>query len=108
MPKTWQLGFAPGHGQLVRHLSAKGFKPDEMVQANVALSNDGGKLRDRFLQPHHVPHQTIRRASASPSEDAWWAMGEPKYLNSQETPLFHKSQVLYGYGQGECGMARRA
>ena len=31
--------------------------------------------------------------------------GEPKYLNSQETPLFHKSQVLYGLNQAKARMA---
>lgn len=31
--------------------------------------------------------------------------GEPKYLNSQETPLFHKSQVLYGLDQAKARMA---
>ena len=31
--------------------------------------------------------------------------GEPKYLNSQETPLFHKSQVLYGLDKAKGAMA---
>ena len=31
--------------------------------------------------------------------------GEPKYLNSQETPLFHKSQVLYGMDKAKAAMA---
>ena len=31
--------------------------------------------------------------------------GEPKYLNSQETPLFHKSQVLYGLDHAKAAMA---
>ena len=31
--------------------------------------------------------------------------GEPKYLNSQETPLFHKSQVLYGLDKAKVAMA---
>ena len=31
VPKKWKLGFAPGRSMLVRHLSSKGFKYDEMV-----------------------------------------------------------------------------
>lgn len=104
VPKAWQLGFAPGRGQLVRHLSAKGFKPDEMVQANVALSGDGGKLRDRF-------YNRIMFPIADPQGEyiafggRVVGKGEPKYLNSQETPLFHKSQVLYGMDKAKAAMA---
>ena len=35
VPRDWNLGFAPGRGVLTRHLSSKGFKADEMVEANV-------------------------------------------------------------------------
>lgn len=104
VPKTWRLGFAPGRGQLVRHLAAKGFKPDEMVQANVALSGDGGRLRDRFYNRVMFP--------INDPQDECIAFGgrvvgkgEPKYLNSQETPLFHKSQVLYGMEKAKASMA---
>ena len=38
-------------------------------------------------------------------EDGVIGAGEPKYLNSQETPLFHKSQVLYGLDQAKARMA---
>ena len=104
VPKTWQLGFAPGHGQLVRHLSAKGFKPDEMVQANVALSNDGGKLRDRFYNRIMFPINDPQGECIAFGGRVV-GKGEPKYLNSQETPLFHKSQVLYGMDKAKAAMA---
>ena len=37
VPKRWKLGFAPGRGALVNHLSKQGFKFDEMIKANVAV-----------------------------------------------------------------------
>ena len=104
VPKTWQLGFAPGHGQLVRHLSAKGFKPDEMVQANVALSNDGGKLRDRFYNRIMFPINDPQGECIAFGGRVV-GKGEPKYLNSQETSVFHKSQVLYGLDHAKAAMA---
>lgn len=104
VPKTWRLGFAPGRGQLVRHLAAKGFKPDEMVQANVALSGDGGRLRDRFYNRVMFPINDPQGECIAFGGRVV-GKGEPKYLNSQETPLFHKSQVLYGMEKAKASMA---
>lgn len=95
IPKKWHLGFAPGHQALVRHLSSLGFKPDEMIAANVAVMRDGGRLSDRFYNrvifPINNPQGECIAFGGRVIGD-----GEPKYLNSQETPLFHKSNVLYG------------
>lgn len=104
VPKTWQLGFAPGRGSLVRHLSAKGFKPDEMIDANVALKGDGGRLRDRFFNRVMFPIRDPQGECIAFGGRVI-GKGEPKYLNSQETPLFHKSQVLYGLDKAKAAMA---
>ncbi|WP_080797224.1 DNA primase [Arabiibacter massiliensis] len=104
VPKSWRLGFAPGRGQLVRHLTAKGFKGDEMVQANVALSGDGGRLRDRFFNRVMFPINDAQGECIAFGGRVI-GKGEPKYLNSQETPLFHKSQVLYGLDKAKAAMA---
>lgn len=104
VPKTWQLGFAPGRGQLVRHLSAKGFKPEEMVEANVAMKAADGKLRDRFYNRIMFPIKDAQGECIAFGGRVV-GKGEPKYLNSQETPLFHKSQVLYGLDRAKATMA---
>lgn len=104
VPKTWHLGFAPGSGALVRHLTAKGFKSQEMVDANVAVQNEGGRLKDRFFNrimfPIRDPQGEYIAFGGRVIGD-----GQPKYLNSQETPLFHKSQVLYGLDRAKAAMA---
>ncbi len=102
--KRWQLGFAPGHGVLVRHLGSLGFTPQEMVQANVALQRDGGPLRDRFFNRAMFPIFD-ERGSAIAFGGRVIGQGEPKYLNSQETPLFHKSKVLFGLDKAKAAMA---
>lgn len=104
MAKRWQLGFAPGHGVLVRHLGSLGFTPQEMVQANVALQRDGGPLRDRFFNRAMFPIFD-ERGSAIAFGGRVIGQGEPKYLNSQETPLFHKSKVLFGLDKAKAAMA---
>lgn len=103
VPKDWQLGFAPGRESLVRHLSAKGFKADEMVEANVALSRNG-KLRDRFFNRVMFPIDDVQGDCIAFGGRVIGA-GEPKYLNSQETPIFRKSQVLYGLDHAKAAMA---
>lgn len=92
--KRWGLGFAPGHGLLVSHLRSKGFSTDEMVRANVAFSGNRG-IVDRFFDRVMFPI-----ADASGRIIAFGGRvvgkGEPKYLNSSDTPLFHKSKNLFG------------
>ncbi|MFR5616998.1 MAG: DNA primase [Eggerthella lenta] len=75
-----------------------------MVQANVALSNDGGKLRDRFYNRIMFPINDPQGECIAFGGRVV-GKGEPKYLNSQETPLFHKSQVLYGMDKAKAAMA---
>ena len=103
VPKKWKLGYAPGRKALVRHLSSKGFTPDEMLEANVAVQRDGGPVNDRFYNRVMFP---IFDASGDCIAFGGRVIGdgEPKYLNSQETPLFHKSNVLYGLDKAKKAM----
>ncbi len=104
VPRLWHLGYAPGRGNLVRHLASAGFTSDEMMSANVAVAGKGQKLRDRF-------YNRIMFPIFDPQGDCIAfggrvvGKGEPKYLNTQETPLFHKSQVLYGLDKAKSAMA---
>ena len=103
VPKTWHLGFAPGRQALVRFLSSKGFKADEMVAANVAVQRDGGRLNDRFYNRVMFPINNPQGECIAFGGRVI-GQGEPKYLNSQETPLFHKSNVLYGLDKAKNSM----
>ncbi len=104
VPKKWQLGFAPGRGALVRHLSSKGFKAEELIEANVAARGQDGKLRDRFYNRIMFPIFDVQ-GDCIAFGGRVVGKGEPKYLNSQETPIFHKSEVLYGLDKAKAAMA---
>lgn len=92
--KRWRLGFAPGHKLLVEHLKSKSFNQDEMVKANVALVGSRG-LSDRFFNRIMFPIADVNgRIIAFGGRVI--GKGEPKYLNSSDTPLFHKSRNLFG------------
>lgn len=103
VPRRWNLGFAPGRGELVRYLSGKGFKPKELLDANVAVERDG-KLRDRFYNRIMFPINDVQ-GDCIAFGGRVVGKGEPKYLNSQETPVFHKSEVLYGLDHAKAALA---
>lgn len=103
VPRRWKLGFAPGRGALVAYLSRLGFSADDMVAANVALNGRDGRLRDRFYNRVMFPIFDVSGDCIAFGGRVIGA-GEPKYLNSQETPLFHKSQVLYGLDRAKAAM----
>jgi len=92
--KTWQLGYAPGRGALVRHLAGAGFSTSEIESANLGLTGEGGQLRDRFYERIMFPiHDLQGRAIAFGGRVI--EPKEPKYLNTQDTPVFHKSENMY-------------
>ena len=102
VPKKWQLGFAPGRGELVSHLRSLGFTQKEMLDANVAVQRDN-RLSDRFYNRVMFPifdevGECIAFGGRVMGE------GEPKYLNSQETPLFSKKRTLYGLDKAKSGI----
>jgi DNA primase len=87
-PKAWD--------ELTKHLRARGFADDELIKAGLARKGQRGPIdmfRGRLMWPvRDLTGETIafgaRKLDAN--DDS------PKYLNTPETPLFKKGQVLYG------------
>jgi DNA primase len=105
IPREWQIGFAPGRSSLVRHLQQKGFSRDELVEANVALVSDSERreLRDRFFNRIMFPICDLQgRPIAFGGRII--GQGEPKYLNSAETLLFHKRDNLFAIDRAKAAM----
>ncbi len=112
---TWRLGYAPGRGQLFGHLKAKGHQPETMVKANVVTSYNG-RYRDRFFERLMFPitdlqgriiafgGRVVPGLSTAPGE----GMPTAKYLNSNDTPIFHKSDNLYGIAQARKSILERS
>lgn len=104
VPAEWDLGFAPGHTSLVNHLRGLGFTLEEMIDANVASANRSGQARDRFFNRVMFPICDVKGECIAFGGRVM-GTGEPKYLNSQETPIFHKSETLYGLHKAKAAMA---
>lgn len=94
--KRWRLGYAPaGRGEVAAALMKRGFARDELIDANIALSAEGGTLKDRFFNRLMFPISDLHgRVVAFGGRVI--GEGVPKYLNSNETLVFHKSSNLYG------------
>ena len=128
----WHIGYArPEWRVLTDHLRSKGFTDAECVTAGLSIrpEKQGSDLYDRFRGRIMFPigdaggrviafsGRFFEKIPASPSparpagggrpggDDA--KEGEPaKYVNSPETPLFHKSHVLYGLDRARGPMRR--
>ena len=88
------LGFAPSSGDmLLRHLKPK--YPEKLLEASGLFSRDqSGRFYDRFRRRIMFP---IANDAGKIIAFGGRAMGDdqPKYLNSPETPIYSKSNVLY-------------
>ena len=103
--KRWNLGFAPGRGQLVSHLSQKGFTRAEMLACDLAVDR-GGRLQDRFYDRVMFPiHDEAGRCIAFGGRVLTDA--KPKYLNTKETPVFHKSKHMFAFDYAKETIAAR-
>jgi len=93
--KRWTLGYASGgRGVLAAWLATQGFTREEAVQANLALIGDKGETKDRFFNRVMFPIADLQgRVIAFGGRVI--GDGQPKYLNSSDTPIFHKSANMY-------------
>ncbi|GAA4192922.1 DNA primase [Gryllotalpicola kribbensis] len=92
------VGYAPkSWDELTNHLKGRGFAIDELAAAGLVSQNDRGGAYDRFrgrvIWPiRDVTGTTLGFGARRLFDDD----NGPKYLNTPETAVFHKAQVLYG------------
>ena len=104
----FRLGYAPDtRGALRGELTRAGFDEKLMIEAGLLIKPeaDGRAAYDRFRGRVMFPIAD-RQGRMVAFGGRVIGVGEPKYLNSPETPLFHKSRMLYGLA--EAAKAARA
>ncbi|GAA2246314.1 DNA primase [Rarobacter faecitabidus] len=102
--QTYGVGFAPtGWDSLLRHLRGRGFTEAELLASGLVTQGQRGvydRFRGRLIWPiRDVTGEVIGFGARKIFDDDQG----PKYLNTPETALYKKSQVLYGID-----LARRA
>jgi DNA primase len=100
------LGASPEdwHG-LHNHLRGKGFTPEQGVQAGLLSKNDKADIYDRFRGRLIFPIQNLS-GQVIAFGGRVLTDGEPKYLNSSDTPIYKKGEHLYGLYQARQPMTR--
>ncbi|MGO1394646.1 MAG: DNA primase [Halomonas sp.] len=95
--KTYAIGYAPaGWEALKQHLSERGIGEPVQVEYGLLIHReDTGRTYDRFRDRVMFPIRDLRGRTIA---FGGRVMGDdqPKYLNSPETPVFHKGRELYG------------
>ena len=101
------VGFAPqGNDVLLKHLRGRGFKDEELVVGGLVAEGRGfyDRFRGRLLWPiRDATGDTIGFGARRIFDDD---RIEAKYLNTPETPIYKKSQVLYGIDLARRDIAR--
>uniref|UniRef100_A0A7C4XEQ3 DNA primase n=1 Tax=candidate division WOR-3 bacterium TaxID=2052148 RepID=A0A7C4XEQ3_UNCW3 len=97
--KDFRLGYAPTSGGLVTFLRQKGINIERLNQAGL-ISQNRELFRDRVIFPIFNLSGRIIGFGGRGIDD----YTQPKYLNSPETPIFKKGEVLYGIFQAKESM----
>ena len=95
------LGYSPDDWQGLK-AAVEDYTATSLVECGLVIDNDEGKRYDRFRDRVMFPILD-QRGTVIGFGGRVLGPGEPKYLNSPETPLFEKGRELYGLFQ-----ARRA
>lgn len=112
--ERYRLGYAPsteqgGWSYGVEQLTGKGLQLEVLEQAGLAVRNDRGGHYDRFRARIMFPiNDMTGRVVAFGGRIL--GDGQPKYMNSPESPIFEKSRLLFGLQQHRQAIrqARRA
>jgi DNA primase len=93
--EAYRLGFAPDRGDsLARYLKAQGINLDDAHKLGIVKKSDRGwydQFRNRLIFPIRDARGNVIAFAGRVLDDSL-----PKYINSPESPIYHKSSVLFG------------
>ena len=100
--KKFRLGFAPNGSALKAELTAKGISLDDLEQLGLTTrSEDNSRPTYDFFYDRVMIPIMDKRSRPIAFGGRIMANGEPKYLNSPETPIFNKRRILYNMNNAQ-------
>lgn len=98
----FRIGFCPADGLAsIKYLQGKGYSPVEIIECGVGVETNDGRILDRLRGRLTFPlWDTYGRVVAFSGRRINDQL-EQKYLNTPETMLFHKSDILYNFHRAE-------
>jgi DNA primase len=102
------IGYAPGYADFLLRRLAKSLSTEILVESGLAMRADDGAVRDRFRGRITFPvHDLSGRAVGIGARILPGGRDEgPKYLNSPETPVYRKGDVLYNLQRAKAAVSR--
>jgi len=85
---------APGSDSLVKAMTELGFSKDELIAGNLAVAGSKGDIVDRFKNRLMFPIIDVQKKVIA-FGGRLIGDGQPKYLNSSDTPIFIKGRQLF-------------
>ena len=104
----FEIGYAPAYPDFLLRRLVKSLSAELLVEAGLALQDQEGNVRDRFRRRITFPVHDLSgkavgigaRILPGGREDG------PKYLNSPETPVYRKAEVLYNLQRAKASATR--
>lgn len=101
--QEFELGFSANQWDgLLKAAQAKHYKPEMLEAAGLIIKKEEGKVYDRFRNRVMFPiHNLTGKVIAFGARILVADKKQPKYLNSPETDVYHKSDILFGIYQAK-------
>jgi DNA primase len=99
------LGYAPRGSAFLDAMKGLGLRDAVLLEAGLIVKREDGTLAPRFRGRLLFPIHDLRSRVVAFSGRIL-GTGEPKYLNSPETPIFHKGKLLYNLHVAKHGMRK--
>ena len=106
--EKFELGYSLNlWDDLTKTALSKGYSETMLEKSGLLIKKDDGKKYDRFRGRVIFPvHNLSGKVIAFGARILTKEKDQPKYINSPETDIYHKSQVLYGLFQGKNAIRR--
>lgn len=104
--EVFGVGFAPGGNALVSAAREAGFSEQALLDAGLARRRDDGRLQDFFYARITIPIRAADGQTLGFGARLLPGVEGPKYVNSPDSPLFHKGRLIFGLDQAREAVRR--